>query len=396
MKTAAELLNDYASRGSEESFAELVHSHVDLVYSTALRRTGFDTHLAQDVTQQVFADLAQKARRLPKDTVLPGWLHRHTCFRSSQAVRTEQRRRTREEKAVAMQTSENDAEMAWKELAPVLDEALTKLNAADRDAIILRFFERRDLREVGSALGVGEDAAQKRVSRALDRLRALLGKQGIATGATTLAYAIEFHGVAPAPSGMAAAAIATALAKSGGAGVTVFSILKYLAMKKITLALIAATAVVVVLTPVAIHLVDHVRAAQHLGAPGQTDPNGTLIHNGMAEQFGISTKDWAVDISLAPGRFGIKSRSLSPVGSAASSSVAWDRTADWFAYIPAVQPAEGVDLIVFDGHDNAWQVNATGQGVSVKSINQLDQKIPAPVLKRLPNSFKEHFMPANK
>ncbi|HXJ58292.1 MAG TPA: sigma factor [Verrucomicrobiae bacterium] len=81
------LLLDYAQSGSETAFGELVSRYLNLVYSVALRRVSGDAHLAEDVAQTVFTDLARKGRSLPPDIMLGGWLHRHTCFVASTVMR---------------------------------------------------------------------------------------------------------------------------------------------------------------------------------------------------------------------------------------------------------------------------------------------------------------------
>ena len=168
-------------------------------------------------------------------------------------------------------------------------------------------------------------------------------------------------------------------------------------MKKVALAAIAAVIVIIVLTPVAFRVVNHFRSMHHNHVMEQpTDPNGSFIHAGMAEKFSVSTKDWVIDISLTANRFGMNSRRLSPPGSAATSSMAWDRTDDWFAYLPPVQPKDGVELFVFDGHNNAWQLHGTAQGVSIKSVSQSTDEIPAPVMSRLPEPFKHRLQLTNK
>src|SRR5690606_21422960 len=149
--------------GSESAFRELVARYVDLVYSIALRRASGNSHLAEDITQNVFTDLARKARTLPPNVLLGGWLHRHTCFTASNLLRAETRRQNREREAAQMNSLHATSDSIWRELGPVLDEAIDQLEAAEREAIVLRYFEQRDLRSVGLALGVGEDAAQKRV-----------------------------------------------------------------------------------------------------------------------------------------------------------------------------------------------------------------------------------------
>src|ERR1041385_7990980 len=187
MTDAQFLLRQYVERGSDSAFRELVTRYVDFVYSVALRRVGGNTHLAQDVTQAVFTDLARKARTLPRDVMLGGWLHRHTCFVSSTTIRNERRRQARERSAVEMNALHAPGDADWNRLVPILDEAVDQLGADDRQAIILRFFEGLDLRAVGAAFGGTDDAAQKRVSRALDKLRELLFQRGVTLAVTALA-----------------------------------------------------------------------------------------------------------------------------------------------------------------------------------------------------------------
>ncbi len=181
------LLRDYAEHGNEAAFGEVVARYIDLVYSTAVRRVGGDADLARDVTQTVFTDLARKARSLGGQVMLGGWLHRHTGFVSASVVRSERRRQAREQQAAEMNTLHHFPDPAWQQLAPVLDESIDALDAPDRQAILLRFYERRDLRSVGAALGVSDDAAQKRVGRALDKLRALLANRGVTLSGAALA-----------------------------------------------------------------------------------------------------------------------------------------------------------------------------------------------------------------
>src|SRR2546426_7114214 len=109
-----QLLRQYSRERSEAAFGELVRRHIDLVYSAALRVVNGDTHLAQDVTQTVFIDLACKARSLPRGVVLAGWLHHHTCYKASTAVRTEQRRRSREQIAMEMRALDDNSDSPWE------------------------------------------------------------------------------------------------------------------------------------------------------------------------------------------------------------------------------------------------------------------------------------------
>lgn len=130
----------------------IVNHFVGLVYSTALRLVGGDTHQAEDVTQTVFVDLARQARTLPAEARLGGWLHRHTCFVAANTLRGERRRQARERQAVEMNALQNHPEADFSQVAPLLDEAINELADADRTAILLRFFEQQDFRAVNQAL----------------------------------------------------------------------------------------------------------------------------------------------------------------------------------------------------------------------------------------------------
>src|SRR6266446_1604840 len=168
-----ELLQTYAKHRSEAAFTELVQRHLNWVYSAALRQVG-DPHLAKDVAQSVFILLARKGGRLRSGTILAGWLFRTTRFVAARAIRAEQRRKVREGVASAMMPTTNlpdDNEILWNQLAPHLDQAVAALSKTDRTAILLRFYEKKPLREVAQQLGLSEDAAKKRVSRAIDKLR---------------------------------------------------------------------------------------------------------------------------------------------------------------------------------------------------------------------------------
>lgn len=195
------LLQDYARKRSEESFQVLVDRHLNLVFSAAFRQLR-SRHLAEEVAQSVFVQLAEWAPRLSEKTVLSAWLYEVTRRKAIDVIRAEQRRKARE--LIATETSmTNSPDSDWSQLEPALDEAMAGLNASDRTAIILRFFENKSLREVGAALGASEDTAQKRVSRALERLRRILEERGFALGGTSLAAALSANAVQAAPAGLA-------------------------------------------------------------------------------------------------------------------------------------------------------------------------------------------------
>jgi RNA polymerase sigma factor (sigma-70 family) len=206
------LLAEYAANGSEEAFRELVARYIDLVYSTAVRLVNGDTHRAEDVAQTVFADLARLAGKFSKDVMLGGWLHRRTWHVATTLMRNERRRQNRERQAAEMNTLQDHAETSFERIAPLLDEAINQLGASDRAAIVLRFFEHRDLRAVGVALGSNEDAAQKRVSRAVEKLRGHFVRRGIVASSTVTTASLT--GAAGSSSfGLASTLIKTMLVK---------------------------------------------------------------------------------------------------------------------------------------------------------------------------------------
>jgi RNA polymerase sigma factor (sigma-70 family) len=248
-----QLLGQYAREHSEPAFGELVRRHVDLVYAAALRIAGGDSHLAEDVTQTVFIDLARKAPSLPADVLLAGWLYRHASFTASKAVRTERRRKNREQTAMEMRELDEQTESSWKRIAPHLEESLNQLKAGDRDAIVLRFLKRQDFKAVGAALGVNEDAAQKRVSRALEKLRGVLSRRGIPVTGAALASVLAAQTVTAAPSGLAASVAAASLAAASAGTGTSFAILKFMATTKLKGGIASAIIAASVMTPLMIY-----------------------------------------------------------------------------------------------------------------------------------------------
>ena len=240
MTDTRQLLADYAASGSETAFRDLVSRYVDLVYSAAVRLVNGDTHLAEDVTQTVFADLAKLARTLSCDVMLGGWLHRHTCFVASKVLRSERRRQERERQAVEMNSFEDHSAANLASLTPVLDEAVNQLSAEDRAAILLRFFEQQDFRSVGETLGSTEEAARKRVDRALDKLHALLKVRGVTLSGTALASALAAHSVSAAPVGLAVTASSFALASAAAGAGTTLTVLQIMSMTKLKVAVVTA------------------------------------------------------------------------------------------------------------------------------------------------------------
>ena len=248
-KSDAQLLREYAESGSESAFTELVTRHTDLVYSAALRQVS-SSDLACDVAQNVFTSLACGARtlagKLNPDASLAGWLCRCTRNLALNLRRDDFRRHSRERQAMENLHPSPETAPDWDRLCPILDEAISGLNEADHDALVLRFFKNQDLRSVGLALGVSDDTSQKRVSRALDKLHEYLAHHGITTTGAALAMAISANAIQAAPASVAAT-ISTAAVLAGTAvqTSTVIAATKAIAMTTIQKTLIAATLAVV-------------------------------------------------------------------------------------------------------------------------------------------------------
>ncbi len=215
-----ELLAEFAHSECEEAFTVLVNRHVHLVHSVARRHTA-NPHEAEEITQAVFIILARKARSLGCKTILSGWLYHAARLTAANFQRAELSRARREQEAFMQSTlEETPTDTAWCELAPLLDDAMARLGPTDRDAVVLRYFENKSLQEVGKALGVEERTAQKRVSRALEKLRRIFTKRGVTSTATIIAGAISANSVQAAPTELAPKVSAMALKGSAVAGST--------------------------------------------------------------------------------------------------------------------------------------------------------------------------------
>jgi RNA polymerase sigma factor (sigma-70 family) len=207
-----ELLRTYAENGAEDAFTALVNRYINLVYSAALRQ-GVDAHTAAEITQSVFIILARKAQSMRPGTILAGWLLRTAHYTAANARRRERHRHETEQQFMDhLYTDETEA--AWKQIAPLLDEALATLRERDRDAVALRYFEQRSYKEIGAALSWSEDNARKRVARAIERLRSLLGKRGCTLTAAVLTTAISAQATKAAPAGLVSAVVETATVKA--------------------------------------------------------------------------------------------------------------------------------------------------------------------------------------
>jgi RNA polymerase sigma factor (sigma-70 family) len=251
MPTDAELLQHYVARRDERAFAELVQRHLGMVYATALRSNGGRQHLAEDIAQKVFTDLARKAAGLCQHPVLSGWLYRSARNSAKEVSRAELRRQKLNHTLAAMPTDiPLDSPEDWEQLRPVIDGAMEDLREGDRELLLLRFFQGLTFPEIGTRLNLSENAARMRTERALEKLRGHLDKRGITSTSVALGLVLTNQALAAAPAGLAASVTTAALAGAPATSAFISTIL----MSKITApalsAVLAAGATALVWTTV--------------------------------------------------------------------------------------------------------------------------------------------------
>lgn len=225
-----DLIREFASSRSEQAFRRLVDRHCDLVYSVATRVTG-NPDLARDVSQQVFSKLAAKPNSIPASLPLAAWFHRTTRSLAIDLVRSEQSRKQREIAHSTSPVMNSEPAPDWSRLEPVIDALIDELPEVDRRAVVMRFYEKRSHGAIGAALGLSEEATRKRLDRALDRLRGLLAKRGIATTSAALATVLPAHAITPAPAGLASSISSTALSTATLATVQTSTLIAFMTHK---------------------------------------------------------------------------------------------------------------------------------------------------------------------
>ena len=414
------LVRDYAASESETTFATVVARHIALVHSAALRQVQ-DPHLAQDITQAVFIILARKAGSLGPDTILSAWLYRTTGYVAAETLRTRRRRAQREQEVYMQSTLNESPDGAWQQLSPLLDEAMAGLSERDRTALVLRFFENKTASEIAAALQVNEDAAQKRVTRALEKLRTVFHKRGVVLTTAMIAGVVSAHSVQAAPPAMTNLIAAVAVTKGAAAGGSTLTLVKG-ALKlmawtkmKMVVALAAASLLVVGTTTVV--------AKRQTQTTGTLQPQTFATGNGVYQWTNASsiselmfqnykTRVVTLGTSSPPPAEAIivdrwtnaASQSVLTVQSNAvqfatsdglhnsSTSVnTWNVGRDWFIY-----RAAGVRVWAYDGHFGLWMLTVTPLSSELVPLQSLEDQPPAAVLRRLPAAVKKMLPQAKK
>jgi RNA polymerase sigma factor (sigma-70 family) len=300
-----DLIRDYVERHSERAFAELVDQHIHLVYSVAFRYVGNSAD-AEDVTQAVFVILARKAASLRQRATVTGWLYETTRFTAAALLRSRARQQIREQKAY-MQSTLNDPEASevWQQLAPVLEEGMGRLNEKERTLLALRLLENKTAAETAALLGIREEAAYKRMARALEKLRRFFLQRGIDSSTTLIAESILANSIQPPPAVLAKFVVAAAMVKGATAGVSTLTFikgaLKIMAWSKTKTAIVAGV-VVLLAAGVGAVAIEHIQMRRHESKPQshlirlsspviKVSPNGSIrvLPAGTVVGFGQST-----------------------------------------------------------------------------------------------------------
>jgi RNA polymerase sigma factor (sigma-70 family) len=211
--------------GDESAFAVLVERYVHLVYSTALRQAGNPSQ-AEEITQAVFIILAQKAKSLGPRTIMSGWLYQTARLAAANFLRSEIRRQKREQEAYMESLLNEPTPNLWQQIAPLLDDAMGHLSEKDRNVVVLRYFQNQSAAEIGDALGIDSSTAQKRITRAVGRLRKFFAKRSVAHSAELITGAISANSVQAAPVALAKSVTAVALAKGAAASISTLTLIK--------------------------------------------------------------------------------------------------------------------------------------------------------------------------
>ena len=211
----SELLRRFSETGNQAAFRALVERYTGMVYGVAFRRTG-DAHLSEEITQNVFLILARRADGLSIHRSLGAWLHGVTMRECYRLIRKETNRQRYLGMIREQQEARSESEEAnWGAIRPHLDQLLSRLSSRDRDILILHYIEGLKFSEVGRKMGMSPAAAQKRSTRALEKISAYLKRYGVVASTAFLTKGLQAELVSTAPAGL--------VGKIGGASLTTTS-----------------------------------------------------------------------------------------------------------------------------------------------------------------------------
>ena len=377
-----QLVQEYAASDSQPAFETLVSRYVGLVHSSALRQLR-DPHLAEEVTQAVFIILARKAGSLGPKTILPGWLLRTTRYTAANLVRTSNTRQRYEQEAFMESTGEeNSAPGVWRELSPWLDEALERLAQKDRDLLVLRYFENKSLQEVASVAGIEERAAQKRVSRGLEKLRRFFSRRGITLSAAAIAGALSANSVQAAPAALTKTIIFSAAAKGAAASSSTLTLVKG------ALKLMAwAKAKSVIVTGIAVILTTGITAVVATKAYAAKTSEAVIVNNFHTAPgtYRYTLNGTVTELTVGTNELKLTSRSGQSTASA-SAGRGWEPANEWFVHV-----GDDLHFWAYDGKQGLWSLTATPLAVNIHTLNFPEEQPPAAVLNRLPKEMKDRL-----
>jgi len=215
-----ENLARFAEKRDETCFAQVVEEFSGMVFNGALRRTG-DRQIAEEVTQNVFAIAARKARSLSRHPQLTAWFHTTTRFEASKATQSRHRYQKRiEQFADEMNSPSNPLSTEEQkdefDALPHLDESLDRLSPTDREIIYGRFFEDRSFKEIAQRSGSSEAACKMRLKRSLGKLNGWLTGRGVTLSVTALTTVLTTEFSKAAPAAVSASLSSSAIAASSG------------------------------------------------------------------------------------------------------------------------------------------------------------------------------------
>jgi RNA polymerase sigma factor (sigma-70 family) len=217
--------------------------------------------------------LARKAKSLSPKTILSSWLCRTARYVSADTLKIQRRRQIREQESQMQSTLNQPEPGVWNQIAPLLDEALNCLGESEHDAVVLRFFDGKELKQVAAAMGTTEDAARMRVNRGLEKLRKCFTNKGVTLSTTAMVGALVANSVQAAPVGLAGSIAGTTLASAATAGGTSLRLSKLFMISKAKLVVISAVVAASVAIPL---MVAHQSSNKELREKQQAVPEATV------------------------------------------------------------------------------------------------------------------------